>query len=272
MSELIKKIKDLSHQVSEDYLLLGKDMNDSLSTLVQKGEIENMEILKRICEQANQNVYLALFHNPETNKANIVFDLAKFDQISTNAKESEQAMKDYNTPPEDFRSGLEIVITSGNKGTKSENEKLGELNEVVEYRQVMRNLLNRVGIMKTAEEQNAENSFNRMAHDAKILVSNGDSLGDISKIAVRFVKEELEGDFVKMAKCYDLIHKELVNSNFNVKTGFTKLSSKPINSKSQVLLPVRDFSMSMAKIAGLNEMKLNIENKLKSFDKVIAEA
>jgi hypothetical protein len=240
-------------------------MNDSLVDLYHEGEIENTEVLKRICEQANQNVYLALFHNPETDKSNIKFDLANFDKISEVVSESEEAMKDYYTPPKDFRTELEIAVAPKSTET-SESEKLSELNEAVEYRQVFRNFLNRIEIMKTAEYHLAEESLNNMADDAKIMIHNGESIGDISKIATKFVKENLEGDFVKVAKCYDYIYKTFIESGFHPKTGFTKLSSQKINEKSEVLKPVKDFSHSIAKIAGLVEMEKNIKKVLGIFD------
>jgi len=269
MSEIIDTIKDLAHRVSEDYLILGKDMNSSLISLVQDGSIENLEILKRVCEHANQNVYLALFHDPEVDNSNIVFDIAEFNNISSNAKKSEEAMKDYNTPPDDYRSTLEIAVMPVDKGEKSENEKLGELNEVVEFRQTVRNLLNRVGIMKSAEVKSAEESLNKMASDAKTLVANGESLGDISKLAARHVKENIGGDALKIAKCYDIIHKDLVDSNFMVKTGFTKISSQTINKNSVILKPVEKFSMSMIKISGFTEMEENIKKYLVVFDSTV---
>jgi len=266
MSDITEIIKDLSHRVSEDYLIFGKDMNESLISLVQDGSIENLEILKRICEHANQNVYLALFYNPEVDKSNITFDIANFDDISLKAKKSEEAMKDYNTPPVDYRSALEIAIMPNIDKDESEGEKLSNLNEVVEYRQVFRNLLNRVGIMKSAEVKSAEESLNKMAHDAKALIADGSSLGDISKIATRHIKENIGGDAMKIAECYDIIHKDLVASNFHVKTGFTKISSHAINKKSIILKPVEEFSMAMTKIAGFTEMECNIEKYLKAFD------
>lgn len=270
MSDIIQKIKDLAHKVSEDYLLFNKDMNESLSDLFQDGSIENLEILKRICEQANQNVYLALFHDPDVDNSNIVFDIAEFDKVSLNKKKSEEAMKDYNTPPKDYRSQLELIVESV-PTEKSEGEKLGELSEVIEYKNSLSNLLNRVGIMKSAEAKVAEESLNKMAHDAKILVSNGDSLGDIAKLAARHVKENIGGDAIKIARCYDIIHKDLVKSNFNVKTGFTKISSNTINKNSFILKPVEEFSMSTAKIAGFSEMEENLKKVLNAFNNTIKD-
>lgn len=271
MSEIIKTIKNLAHKVSEDYLLFGKDMNESLIELSQEDEIANLEILKRVCEQSNLNVYLSLFNNSDTDKSNIKFDLADSSKVYKISKESEDAMKDYGTPPEDFRSSLELAIMPTVEKELSESEKLSELNVAVHHREVFRNLLNKVGMMKTAEAQSANNSINAMAHDAKILIANGESIGDISKIATRFVKEELEGDFVKVAECYDIIHKDLINGNFKVKTGFSKFSSQRINNRSDLIGPVRDFATSIAKIAGLTEMEENLEKTLSVFDGAIKE-
>jgi len=268
MSELINTIKNLSHKVSEDYLIFGKDMNDSLVTLYQEGEIENAEILKRICEQANQNVYLALFHNPDTDKSNIKFDLADFKKVSEIANESEEAMKDYNTPPKDFRSNLEIAVMPDATNT-DDTAKVAELRNSVEYRQVLRNFLSRVESMKTAECNCAENAFDSMAKDAEALVANGESIGDISKIATRFVRENIGGNFVKVAECYNEIYNELLKTRPKMKCGFTKISSQKINDKSAILAPVRDFSHSIAKIAGLTEMEENIKKALELFDKGI---
>jgi hypothetical protein len=266
MSEVTESIKDLSRKVSEDYLLLGNSMNGSLIKLANDNEIENSEILKRVCEQCNQNVYLSLFYNPETDKSNIVFDIADFDEISKNIKESEKAMSDYDAPPKDFRSNLEVAVMSSKSPESNETEKLSELNLVVEYRQSLNNLLNKVGIMKTAEISMAENSLNEMAHDTKLMVAKGESIGDICKIASRHIKENVGGEFEKVAVCYDIIKKDLLESNFRVKTGFTKISSQSINKESDMLKPVESFSMSLAKIAGFKEMEDGIKLQIKAFD------
>ena len=44
MSELIDKIKKISHEISEDYLLTGDSMNDTLLILFQDGDIDNITV------------------------------------------------------------------------------------------------------------------------------------------------------------------------------------------------------------------------------------
>jgi len=277
MSEIIQNIKEIAHKVSEDYLLFGKDMNEALISAYEGGEIENEEVLKRICEHANQNVYLGLFNDPATNKANIAFKIADYNSIIPIIRESENAMNALNTPPEDFRKKLSTTVEAepeeeGAEESEPENkfglQKQSELQTVIEYRNAIKNLLDKVDMMKCAEEKVAEEAFNKMNKDARILVAKGDSLGDISKIAVRCVKEK-GGDFEKIAQAYDLIHKDLTDNGFYVNTEFTKISSMKIRYDSEILKPVNDFSMAIMKIAGFQEMRMNLANTVAVFDKEI---
>ena len=202
MPEIVDKIKNLAHKISEDHLLLNSDMNEALIDLYENGEIDNEEILKRICEHANQNVYLGLFNQPDVDKSNIVFNKADYEIISGKIKESEDAMKDYNTPPEDFRSTLETAVLGDAIKTASSNSHLKELGTIVEQRQVLKNFRNQLGIMKTAAANDAETAISDIANDTKIMISNGDSIGDIAKIATRHVKENMGGDAIKIAQCW----------------------------------------------------------------------
>jgi hypothetical protein len=286
MSEdIIKSIKDIAHSVSEDYLLFKKNMNDAIVDHYLNGEIENDEIVKRICEQANQNVYLGMFNDDSVNKANITFELADFNQIIPIIRESEKAMNELKTPPVDFRTkgNLAHAVTpvqnetgpeaeENETGPKSFSEfaKQSELHTVIQFRNTLKNFLEKVAMMKCAEEKAAEEAFGRMRHDAKIVVAKGDSLGDLAKIAARSVKE-VGGNFTKVAQAYEDIRKELVENNFHVNIEFTKLSSMRINQKAEILKPVNDFSLAMAKIAGFTEMQQNLSRVLVVFNKTITE-
>ena len=278
MAELIQHIKDLSHKVSEDYLLFGKDMNDNLVELYENGEIENEEVLKRICEHSNQNVYLGLFNNPSVNKGNITFKIADFNTIIPIIRESETAMNILNTPPEDFRAKLSTAETKNNEleNADEDNEatevpnlkKFAGLETAIYYRNVLKEFSDKIAMMKCAEEKMAEEAFDKMAHDSRVLVARGDSLGDLSKIAARSIIEK-GGDFTKVAQAYDIIKKDLEDNNYNVHTEFTKISSMHINHKSKLLQPVHTFSDSIMKIAGFNEMNKNLLSTIEVFDKEI---
>ena len=269
MDNIIQSIKDLAQKASEDYLLFGNDLNDTILVFYQNNEIGNDEILKRICEQANQNVYLGLFNDEECNKSNIQFPIANSVQIKEQIQKSEQAMKDYQTPPDNFKLSLDKVSHfTGSEIKESEHVKLAELNELVEQRTTFRNFHNSMENLKNVEVYAAENSFNKMAYDAKLMIANGESIGDIAKIAMRYVKEQ-GSDMKKIAAVYDIIHKDLIDSGFHVKTGFTKTSSMKINNSSKVLEPVLDFTLSIEKIAAIDDICKNVSKTLNLFDQVI---
>ena len=253
-------------------------------------EIENEEVLKRICEHVNQNVYLSLFNDQSINKANITFEVADIKTILPVIRESEKAMNDFATTPPDYRNALNNTVRTkpevntpspatsfDNEGEMSSDyggnmettvEKAASFYAATQYCNSTKNLLNKIASLRCAEEQAAEKAFDKMAHDARILVAKGDSIGDISKIASRFAKE-IGADFVKTARAYDMIHKDLLANNYNVKEEFTKISSLKINHDANLLVPVREFALSMEKIAGFSEMEQNISKVVSAFERII---
>lgn len=271
--EMIDNIKNIAHKASEDYLISGADMNDIILNSYHAGEVENLEILKRICELANQNVYLSLYHNEDTDKSNISFVLADFNNLKTEILKSEKAMKSYTTPPSDFRSLLTLIVgkEAGNIQQAPNNvEKLAEFQKVGNYKNAFEAFISDVESLRYNEIQNAEKAFLKIAHDTKIMVSNGESIGDIAKISSRFVKE-VGLDPIKVAAAYDIIHKDLVKDGFTVNIGFTKVSSYRINKNADMLQPVNEFIMSLEKIAATTEMLHNLTNSLSVFNKVLKE-
>jgi len=274
MSDFVSTIKELSHKVAEEYLILGKSMNESLVSMYNDGLIETREVLKRICEQANQNVYLSLFNSAGSDKGNISFDLADYEFVNKNISQSESSMNDYNTSPSDFRSALELSVEKKASLNVPEDgsEKLAALNRFVQQRDVYTNMLNGLGALKTAEIRSAENSFNKIASNTRVMVANGESVGDIAKISMRHVGGMGLNCMSKVAGAYDMIHKDMLKDGFHVSSDFTKMSSLSINSKAPTLAPVAEFSLSIEKIAAINEMESNIQNVLNGFDTVIEKA
>jgi len=270
---LIDNIKNTAHKASEDYLLTGVDMNDTILDSYHAGDVSNLEVLKRICELANQNVYLSLYHDEDTDKKNISFVLADFNNLKTEILKSEKAMENYATPPGDFRSLLTLIVgkDAGNiQQAPNNGEKLAEFQKVGNYRNVFEAFISDVESLRYSEIQNAEKAFLKIAHDTKIMVSNGESIGDMAKISSRFAKEA-GLDPMKVAAAYNIIHQDLVNDGFTVNTEFTKVSSYRINSNADMLQPVNEFIMSLEKIAATTEMVHNLTNSLSAFNKVLKE-
>jgi len=258
---MIESIKELAHRVAEDYLITEQDMNETLLELYQSGEIENLAVLKRVCETANQNVYLALYQNEDTDKTNIKFTLADYSKLKDDIKKGENDMDKYLTPPKDFRSLLTMIAGSPQNDTikaSDDSEKTADLRKIGQCKNVFEAFFSDIQSLQRHEEINVENAFDKMAIDAKVMIANGESLGDISKVACRYVSDE-GFDFMKVAVAYNVIHTDLIKKNFNVKTVFTKTSSlKKINRNADMLKPVQEYITSIEKVAALNDMLLNL--------------
>jgi len=276
-NDIIQKIKNIAHEVAEKYLLFGDNMNDTITEKYNNNEIDNKEMLKRICEHANQNVYLAKFQN-QSGRKNISFELADFDTIKKNIEESEKSMKLYETPPDDFRSSLEIVadiLPKTEEGEGEGEEKTAGIDKMAmytlhEYKQVFVKLASAIENLKISSMQEIESNFDLISRNTKRMVANGESLGDISKIACRCIQEDGINPTPVM-KTYAIIEKELVNNGFNVRTDFTKISSLKINHSSEALKPVKSLSLAFEKVSAFNEMLVNINNVIKMFDDFIKE-
>jgi hypothetical protein len=265
--DIISTIKELSHKVSEDFLLLNKDMNDSIIDLYRSGQIENDEILKRICEHANQNVYLAILYDPQTDRSAIKFDLADYEKIKSTLNQGEKDMKTYETPPVDYRKDTEIFpenLDSVAITTKDDSAqtKTASLNTLVAYRDTLNGFASRIESLKQSEIHNVESLFTKIANDTKLMVVNNESIADIAKIAINHLKSIGIGKLEKIASVYDTIHKELVNSGYHVNTEFTKISSLKTNADSEMLKPVVEMANSLEKISGFNEMLDSVKSKL----------
>lgn len=270
---IIDTIKDIAHSVAENYLLTNEDMNKSILAIYYEGNIENIEMLKRICELANQNVYLSLYHNEDTDRSNIKFDIVDYDKLKTEIQKGEYAMNNYLTPPTDFKT-LITLVTGNTKNeistVPSQTAKLAEFDKINSYKNTFEAFISDIESLRYHEFQKAEEAFNKLAHDAKIMVANGESLGDVAKIASRFV-QEIGLNPIKIAAAYEVIYNDLKESGFNVKTEFTKVSSFRINKEAGTLKPANDFIMSIEKIAATNEMLNNLSKTLSIFKKVMNE-
>jgi len=270
---LIDTIKNIAHRAAEDYLLTHVDMNDTILDSYNAGEIQNLDTLKRICELANQNVYLSLFQDESLDKTNITFVLADFNKLKTEILKSEKDMESYATPPGDFRSLLSLIVgrDAGDiQQAPNAGEKLAEFQKVGNYKNAFEAFISDVESVRYSEMQNAEKAFLKIAHDTKLMVANGESIGDIAKISSRFVKEAGLNP-MRIASAYNIIHKDLKDDGFTVSTEFTKVSSQRININAKMLQPVNEFALSFEKIAATTEMISNLRKTLNAFNKVMGE-
>jgi hypothetical protein len=269
MSDLADKIKEISHLVSEDYLLNQISMNNSIF-LKASNEQFNTEIVKRICELANQNVYLSLFNDPNVNKANIQFELADYNKILDKLQKSEQDMKEYKIVPKGFKTQLAFDRAKKEAIEQSDfqQKKLAEFDELQYGKSKFQHLLNSLETLKIASEEDTKEAFSKMFNDSKLLVAQGDSIADLAKIAMRHVKDE-GFEMMKIAKAYNLIATELKDNGYTVNEELTKISELAINKESKILNPALDYMLGLEKISALNEMCNNVKILIDLLDKTI---
>lgn len=266
---MINLIKQLAGRVSEDYLLKKKDMNDSIYLLAVEKKL-NEEIIKRICEFANQNTYLSIFHADKDKRGNIQFDLADFKKIIEKIKETNMADHDYLKRPDDFRLSDEYGQDAGEEQdevvaepSKSLDDHLKDLKKDFKLKDRLATLLSAIKTMTTQEEMNAEDNVMKISSYCKSLNFNGESFGDMAKLALRYTKEK-GYELNKTASLYSKIGEYLSDKGFKVNTELTKISSLKINHSSDTFKPLDSYHQSLIKLSGLREISHNVEATLKT--------
>jgi hypothetical protein len=259
-------LKQIAGKISEAYLLKKQDMNDAIQSVASEKKL-NQEIIKRICEFANQNTYLSIFHSDKLKRGNINFDLADANRIIAKIKENNMAEKDYLTSPDDYRvhdeygqemKGEEPVAIPEEKAV----DHLKELRNKLRIKDRLAILLSAIQSMSTQEEKDAEKNILKISSYCRGLVFNGESFGDMTKLALRYTKDrgmEVE----KTSKLYQTIGDYLSQKGFNVNMELTKVSSLKINQKSDVFSPLEAYHLNLMKLSALREMEENINGRLR---------
>jgi hypothetical protein len=271
---LIDHIKNIAHDISENYIIYKKDLNESILEVYYNGGIDNFEILKRICELVNQNVYLAIYNDSSADKTNIQFPLADFEYLKNEIQQSEKNMNDYEMPPEDFHNNVMTIINDNDISLESIPESkysyLNDFTKLSQYNNSIDKFVNTLQCIKSQEIRNSKEELLKIAKQTKSMVFNKESIGDIAKLSSRYLKSE-GFDIDKIAAVYNLIHKDLIKDGFIVSTEFTKVSSLTINKNSEILKPVKEFMLCIEKAAACQEMIDNIFKLNQSIKKVINE-
>ena len=244
-------IKEISQKVAEGYLLFGNGTNDEISTLYNSGEIENKEVLKRVCELVNQNIYLSLINNPETDRSNIVFDKAMYDSI-INGKEV--GMDAYKTQPKDYKDGMyEIVHVAEQIKVASPSDY-----EIRNYSNRLTNMSNSLKSVIADCEKVAEQSYAEIKRNVKNSSHSNESIDDMTKLASDYLTDFGYGHD-KIASAFSLIEKELSLTGVVLNKGITKVASESINFDSEFFSPIEKLASSIDMITAANEVIENVE-------------
>lgn len=252
--DITKRLKDISQEISEGYNLFKKPINDHVRSMVRLGKIKNNEELKRVCEFVNNNVYLALFNDPSVDKSNINFDKADYNSL----KKEEGSMSDYKTVPSNYRdleNSIDLDVQKEASQGPTEHEKLAAETS-------FGNLMNNIKDVEYIFVKEAEEAYGLMESDAKVAMNDGDSLGDLAKLAARYA-HGCGLDFRKVARAYDIISNDLSDSGHTFSTDLTKVSSLSIDVGSPLYNPIEKFATAVDALVSLREIRKGIIDELK---------
>jgi len=266
-------INKIAYEASQAFLMNKSDLTTFIKTAAVAQDL-NAEEVKRVCEKANQNTYLGLFHDPNTDRANIQFKLADFDEISGAIALEDIAMTDYDATPQDYRLVGEKLASAELEPTAADVEK--ERHEIMQkvamYRDRLVLLRQSMETIKTAGYRDSESAVGRIHDVCRSMVVNGESMGDITKIACRNVMAVGYGH-EKTAAAFAEVAQTISDEGLVVKTEFTKISSTPaINTRHPVNVAAVEFAAEVEKTAAAEEFIANVDRHIARLDKILDAA
>lgn len=280
-SDLKQMIKSVAYEVARSYLDRGINMNDILFNMYSEGQIENPEILKRICESANNTVYLTLFKKPDQDRSNISFPLADAGLILEKSDEENDYMSVNEIPMDYMAMPIKIASQRTEREYSSEEmEKIAYVKNDNTFSKIaferklnqalvsVDNMISGMEMVKTASEKRFDHLIDKLASISARIVSNGESMGDMSKIAMTSVKSSFGGEgMVKVAKVCNFINEDLKQRGFKPSTEITKLSSLVIDLDSELSKVANELVLEIEKIAASKNIISGLKKTKRRYSK-----
>jgi len=271
---IIEKIKNITLEVLEQY---AKNIpaNVTIKSFIDSGEIENLEVLRRICEQFNCNIYLTIFRNPNVNKYNINFDKADFDELAKSFKIKEEHMDDYNVIPIHYKEAKRKSIDEllQKKASQkfvfpgiSENlfskaiieEKVTHLEKFAAY----------VEREKYSSQKKLEESFMSLEKSIREAIYASDSIADLTKIASQYMNSN-GYESKNIINAIAMISDQASKDGFALNLQLTKTSSLKINSKNKELELFKNYQKDLDTAKAFSNMSKEASKTLDFFHGLI---
>jgi len=267
--DITQDLKKHAYKVAQSFLSDKKPLNSSIASIANSNSL-NSEMIDRVCEFANQNVYLSIF-NKTQDKSNIQFPKADPNMVKEIISNLDTS--DYNVPPLDFKkepgvSRVRIVAIKAAPDTRrfafgmspdvqSKQAKLDKLKTFISFLQDI----------VEKESQNAELASEDILKEAKGIIADGDSYADLAKLGCRYAKKRHGVE--KVASLLTDICKNLMWQGFDVNKEITKVSSAPLNEDFSFFKHIDSYCDAIDKVAGAQEMINNLEKTAGSWKKEI---
>jgi len=260
-------IKQMAYDAATTFLNEGVELNDTIGSMYSEDLIENPEILKRVCEAANNTVYMTMFKNKNVDRSQIKFPLADAQHLlnlidQENGPMIENTPIDYLVEPRltvvtktaSLDEGLEKIANVNTENESSSKRKLA-IQKMAQIESTAKNLVYSLEIVKTAAERNAESLLNDYVSHGIDTISSGESFADMTKIAMRSVVDnfgETGITIVKKASQHAL--GKLKSRGFKTNNELTKISSEVINGDNELCCTSNDLVLELEKAAACTEL------------------
>jgi len=273
MSILNQQIKQMAYDAATAYLNEGVNLNESIKDMHDNGKIKNDEILKRVCEAANNTVYMTLFKNKNIDRSQIKFPLADSALLLKTIDQESGVMVDDKSIDYLIAPQIEPVIKTAAlsdgmekiAGDMSESAKRGKITytiqKLAQIDDAARKLVYNLEMIKTASERRSESLLAEYINHGLDTVSARESFADMTKIAMRSVVEDFGDRGVKIIQSVSgHAFEKIASRGFTVNTELTKLSSMNINGDNDLSRTAQELVLELEKAAACKKMITGINS------------
>lgn len=237
-------------------------MNDTIYDQASKNSL-NSEVIKRVCEEANKNVYLALFKSEGTDKTKIEFPRAEDNVVMSKIQSADSDVADYILPP-----GVKTPVDSPASDNVIEHNKgiVGSRDALASTLNKVQLMLNSVKTMLQQEKVASEKSYQILYGSMKKLAHN-ETFGDICKLAMRYsnyadLDTKASTEILKYAESH--LSKEL-----KLDYTTTKIADGTIDPNFQLFKEFENCVHGIEKVAGLTEFVNNFSRGASTVESVV---
>jgi len=260
---IIQIINNLAAKIANEYIDNGISPEITITSLIADSKIDNEEILSRICEKANQNIYISIFNSTES-RGDIKFPLSKKEDFIHYFKKVDPV---YSTTPKDYKEYCFTIKTASPK--KTIYDKLDAINDVINMRNKLAHFVKKVESMCYDEnniQQKCVQEFEKIANE---LIQSNQSIVDYAKLSDKVIENTTDlNPFLfneKIASIADSISKRSISVN----TKLTKLAFLTPNPNNEIYKTPVKYINSLAKVAALSEIGLAVLNRINILDLVL---
>lgn len=246
------QIAKYAYEAADKYVRHKTPLNDTVFAIALRDNL-NSEMIKRICEESNKNVYLAIFKSEGADKTKIEFPRAEDNVIMEKIQTENADAADYILPP-----GPVTPVVSANSDVPARDLGLTNSRDAITIQlNKIENMLSSVKNMMSQEKKASEIAYQKLYGSIKKLASDGDSFGDICKLAMRYASHsgiDMKGssEVLKFAESH--LSKEMV-----LDYTLTKTADGTLNPDFQLFKEFEACVRGIEKVAGWTELHKNME-------------